>query len=165
MRLSEYSDYSLRVLMHCALHTDRLLTIGEIAEALQVSKNHLMKIVNDLAHQGLLETTRGRGGGIRLSKAPETIRIGDVLRHTETDFRVVECFDAATDRCTLTPVCRLKNVLGQALKAWFAPLDAVTLADMALPLAGAPGAGAVRVALPARQAGRERPRTDRPDSA
>lgn len=150
MRLSEYSDYTLRVLMHCAVHTDRLLTIAEIADALQVSKNHLMKVVNDLARQGLLETTRGRGGGIRLLKPPQAIRIGDVLRHTETDFRVVECFDAATDRCTLTPVCRLKGVLGQALKAWFEPLDAVTLADMALPLAAAAQAVPVPIALPAR---------------
>ena len=97
MRLSDYSDYTLRVLMCCAVHDEGLLTIGELAQTLQVSKNHLMKIVNDLAHQGLLETTRGRGGGIRLLKPPQQIRIGDVLRHTETDFRLVECFDTATD--------------------------------------------------------------------
>ena len=133
MRLSEYTDYTLRLLMCCATQPDRLLTIAEIAQTLQVSKNHLMKIVNDLARQGLLETTRGRGGGIRLLKAPAAIRIGDVLRASETDFRLVECFDAASDTCTLTPKCKLRGVLRRALAAWFAELDAVTLADMAGP--------------------------------
>jgi Rrf2 family nitric oxide-sensitive transcriptional repressor len=103
MRLSEYTDYTLRVLMYCAAHRDRLVTIGELAEQHGLSKNHLMKVVNDLARQGLLETTRGRGGGLRLLAEPETIRIGDVVRATETDFRLVECFDAATNACTLTP--------------------------------------------------------------
>lgn len=133
MRLSEYTDYTLRLLMCCATQPARLLTIAEVAATLQVSKNHLMKVVNDLARQGLLETTRGRGGGIRLLKAPETIRIGDVLRASETDFRLVECFDADTDTCTLTPKCRLRGVLRKALRAYFAELDAVTLADIAGP--------------------------------
>ena len=84
MRLSDYTDYTLRVLMYCAAHPDRLVTIAEIAEGHQVSKNHLMKIVNDLARQGVIETTRGRGGGLRLLQAPADIRIGDVVR--ETDF-------------------------------------------------------------------------------
>jgi Rrf2 family nitric oxide-sensitive transcriptional repressor len=103
MRLSEYTDYTLRVLMYCAAHRDRLVTIGELAEQHGLSKNHLMKVVNDLARQGLLETTRGRGGGLRLLAEPETIRIGDVVRATETDFRLVECFDTTTNACTLTP--------------------------------------------------------------
>ena len=90
MRLSEYTDYTLRVLMYCAAHRDRLVTIGELAEHHGLSKNHLMKVVNDLARQGLLETTRGRGGGLRLLAEPETIRIGDVVRATETDFRLAD---------------------------------------------------------------------------
>jgi Rrf2 family transcriptional regulator, nitric oxide-sensitive transcriptional repressor len=130
MRLSDYTDYTLRVLMFCAAHRDRLLTIAELAEGLQVSKNHLMKVVNDLARQGLLETTRGRGGGLRLLKAPAAIRVGDVVRASETDFRLVECFDAASDTCTLTPGCALRGVLHKALRAWVAELDAVTLADI-----------------------------------
>ena len=133
MRLSDYTDYTLRVLMYCAAHQDRLVTIAEMADQHQVSKNHLMKIVNDLARQGLLATTRGRGGGLRLLKAPSAIRVGDVLRNAETDFRLVECFDAATDTCTLTPTCRLKKVLRKALTAYFAELDGVTLADIARP--------------------------------
>jgi Rrf2 family nitric oxide-sensitive transcriptional repressor len=131
MRLSDYTDYTLRVLMYCAANQDRLVTIAEIADKHQVSKNHLMKIVNDLGRQRVLETTRGRGGGLRLLKAPSAIRVGDVLRHAETDFRLVECFDVSTDKCSLTPTCRLKKVLRNALTAYFAELDGVTLADIA----------------------------------
>jgi Rrf2 family nitric oxide-sensitive transcriptional repressor len=144
MRLSDYTDYTLRVLMYCAAHRERRVTIAEIAATHQVSKNHLMKIVNDLAHQGLLETTRGRGGGLRLLQEPDAIRVGDVVRGAETDFRLVECFDAASDTCTLTPNCRLKGVLGSALKAYFAALDGVTLADISAS-AGAAGARQVRL--------------------
>ncbi len=130
MRLSEYTDYTLRVLMYCAAHRDRLVTIGELAEQHRLSKNHLMKVVNDLARQGLLETTRGRGGGLRLLAEPETIRIGDVVRATETDFRLVECFDPATNTCTLTPRCRLKHLFNEALADYFRALDGATLADL-----------------------------------
>lgn len=131
MRLSEYTDYTLRVLMYCAAHRDRLVTIGELAEQHRLSKNHLMKVVNDLARRGLLETTRGRGGGLRLMAEPEAIRIGDVVRATETDFRLVECFDASTNACTLSPSCRLKHLFDEALAGYFRALDGATLADMA----------------------------------
>ncbi len=141
MRLSDYTDYTLRVLMYCAANPGRLVTIAEMADRHRLSKNHLMKIVNDLGRQGVLETTRGRGGGLRLLKPPSAIRVGDVLRSAETDFRLVECFDASTDTCTLTPTCRLKSVLGNALRAYFAELDAVTLADIAGPVAPAAKAG------------------------
>jgi len=149
MRLSDYTDYTLRVLMYCAAHPDRRVTIAEIADGHRVSKNHLMKIVNDLARQGVLETTRGHGGGLRLLRAPSAIRVGDVLRRAETDFRLVECFDPSTDTCTLTPGCRLKGLLRKALGAYFAELDAVTLADIAGP-ASASGAATAAVAGPAR---------------
>jgi Rrf2 family nitric oxide-sensitive transcriptional repressor len=130
MRLSEYTDYTLRVLMYCAVHRERLVTIGELAEHHRLSKNHLMKVVNDLARQGLLETIRGRGGGLRLLAEPETIRIGDVVRATETDFRLVECFDATTNVCTLSPSCRLKHLFDDALAGYFKALDGATLADV-----------------------------------
>jgi len=150
MRLSDYTDYTLRVLICCAHQGEQLLTIAQIAQTLQVSKNHLMKVVNALARQGVLETTRGRGGGIRLLKAPSEIGIGDVLRRSETDFRLVECFDANTDTCTLTPGCRLRGLLHRALQAYFKELDAMTLADIALPVGRPPGARTplVPVALP-----------------
>ncbi len=142
MRLSEYTDYTLRVLMYCAAQRSRLVTIGELAEHHGVSKNHLMKIVNALARQGILETTRGRGGGLRLLKDPTTIRIGDVVRATETDFRLVECFDPDTNLCRLNPACRLKQVFKSALQAYLAELDGVTLAEVSSP---APESGTIPI--------------------
>jgi len=146
MRLAEYTDYTLRVLMYCAAHPQQRVTIGELAEHHGVSKNHLMKIVNDLARQGLLETTRGHGGGLRLLKDPAAIRIGDVVRASETDFRLVECFDARTNLCTLAPTCRLKHLFDSALRAYFKELDGATLADIAdpMPRSHKASAGAVR---------------------
>ena len=134
MRLSEYTDYSLRVLMYCAVHRQSLVTVGELAERHGVSKNHLMKVVNDLARRGLIETTRGRGGGLRLLKAPADIRIGDVVRASETDFRLVECFDPQTNACSLSPSCRLRLLFQDGLHAFFAQLDGATLADIVGPL-------------------------------
>jgi len=142
MRLSEYTDYTLRVLMYCARHRQRLVTISEMAEQHDLSKGHLMKVVNDLARQGLIETTRGRGGGLRLSKEPETIRIGDVVRASETDFRLVECFDPRTNVCVLAPSCHLKHLFHAALQAYFGELDGATLADMVA--SGPPSAAARR---------------------
>ncbi|TXL63522.1 RrF2 family transcriptional regulator [Zeimonas arvi] len=131
MRLAEYTDFTLRVLMYCAVNADRLVTVGELAEQHGVSKNHLMKIVSDLANQGILETIRGRGGGLRLSRAPDEIRVGGIVRRSETDFRLVECFDGRTNTCTLTPTCRLRHLFEGALAAYFRELDGATLADIA----------------------------------
>jgi len=133
MRLTDYTDYTLRVLMFCAVHTDRPISIAEIADGHGISKNHLMKIVNDLARQGLLETTRGRGGGLRLLRDPASIGVGDVVRAAETDFRLVECFDPSSNACTLAPGCRLKGLFGRALQAYFQTLDGATLADIMAP--------------------------------
>jgi Rrf2 family nitric oxide-sensitive transcriptional repressor len=130
MRLTDYTDYSLRVLMFCAANPDRSVTIAELADHHVVSKNHLMKVVNDLARHGYLQTTRGRGGGLRLMQNPADINLGDVVRHTETDFRMVECFDSAINTCSLSEHCQLKQVLGLALKSYLAELDKVTLADV-----------------------------------
>jgi Rrf2 family nitric oxide-sensitive transcriptional repressor len=156
MRLAEYTDYTLRVLMYCAAHRDERVTIADLAARHEVSKNHLMKIVNDLARQGVLETTRGRGGGLRLVDDPARIRIGDVVRACETDFRLVECFDPNTNACTLTPSCRLKAVFDRALQAYFQALDDATLADIAAPVQGkgtaARGGRAVPVKLVGRRA-------------
>lgn len=130
MRLAEYTDYTLRVLMYCAARPRQLVTISELAQHHQVSRNHLMKIVTDLGRQGVLETTRGRGGGLRLLQDPAQIRIGDVVRACETDFRLVECFEPDTSVCTLMPSCRLKGLFKAALGAYFGELDRVTLADI-----------------------------------
>ncbi len=131
MRLSEYTDDTLRVQMYCATHRDRLVTIGELPEQHGLSKNHLMKVVNDMARQGLPETTRGLGGGLQLLAERETIRIGDVVRATATDFRLVECFVVATHARTLSPSRRLKHLCSETLAAYLKALDGATLADMA----------------------------------
>jgi Rrf2 family transcriptional regulator, nitric oxide-sensitive transcriptional repressor len=140
MRLADYTDYTLRVLMYCAARPQQMVTISELAESHGVSRNHLMKIVTDLGRQGVLETTRGRGGGLRLLKDPAKLRVGDVVRASETDFRLVDCFDPATNQCTLTPSCRLKGLFKSALQAYFKELDVMTLADMVVP-AAAPASG------------------------
>ncbi len=150
MRLAEYTDYTLRVLMYCAVRPKQTVTIGELAGYHGVSKNHLMKIVNDLARQGVLETTRGRGGGLRLIKEPTEIRVGDVVRASETDFRLVECFDPEFNQCRLSPSCRLKSVLHDALSAYFKVLDSTTLAELTAFNPSDPEAGGhtARVAAP-----------------
>ena len=136
MRLADYTDYTLRVLMYCAANPERLVTIAEMADTHGVSKNHLMKIVNDLARQGILETTRGRGGGVRLLKPPSEIGIGEVVRAAETDFRLVECFEETSNTCSLSPSCRMKRLLDSALAAYFRELDGATLADIVGPPVG-----------------------------
>lgn len=145
MRLTDYTDYSLRVLMYCAIQPERSVTIAELAQSHGVSKNHLMKVVNDLARQGFLQTTRGRGGGLRLLKPANEIRIGDVVRLTETDFRMVECFDASFNACTLTGNCQLRQVFKTALASYLAELDKVTLADITAPLQAAGNISTVAV--------------------
>jgi Rrf2 family nitric oxide-sensitive transcriptional repressor len=146
MRLTQWTDYTLRVLMYCAATQGRVqpVTITEIAEGYGISRSHLMKIVQQLSAQGLLETTRGRGGGIRLARPASGINVGVVVRATETDFNLVECFDPATDEC------RLKGVLRQALQAYLAVLDGVTLADLMAPptRVGTPALAGVPAALP-----------------
>ena len=147
MRMTDYTDYTLRVLMFCATHPERSVTIAELADSHAVSKNHLMKIVNDLARQGVLQTTRGRGGGLRLLKPAAQIRIGDVVRNSETDFRMVECFDAGHNSCTLTMHCQLKYVIANALGAFLAELDKVTLSDITQKMPGAASGGVAGVGV------------------
>jgi len=132
MRLTQWTDYSLRVLMYCAQYESRQMgaTIQEIADQHDISKSHLTKIVMTLAGAGYLQTTRGRGGGIRLGLPPYEIRIGDVVRETETDFLLVECFDQSSSSCALMPSCRLRSVMSNALNAFYEQLDKITLADL-----------------------------------
>jgi len=135
MRLTHWTDYSLRVLMFCAVHAgrERPVTITEIAEAHGISRSHLTKIVVALSDQGWLETTRGRGGGLRLLRPAAEIRLGDVVRQAETDFTMVECFDSENNTCRIDGRCRLKGVLHTALASYLAVLDGVTLDDLVAP--------------------------------
>lgn len=131
MRLTSYSDYSLRVLITlAALNKTEKISIQEIAEAFRISKNHLMKVVHRLGLLGLIETTRGRGGGIRLKSKPEEINIGWLIRQTEDDFQIVECFDEARNACIISPVCQAKQMFNQALQAYLHVLDQYTLYDI-----------------------------------
>ncbi|WP_173364518.1 RrF2 family transcriptional regulator [Solibacillus silvestris] len=131
MRLTVYTDYSLRTLMYLGVRgRENLVTIQEIADAYQISKNHLMKVTHDLGKIGYIETIRGRGGGIRLAVEPEQINIGEVVRKTEDDFHLVECFNPEGNLCKISPECRLKFALQEALKAYLAVLDTYTLADV-----------------------------------
>lgn len=132
MKLTLYSDYALRLLMYVAVSQGKLATIQEVADAYGISKNHLMKVAFELGRQGYLETVRGRGGGLRLARAPEKIGVGEVVRAMEEDFTLVECFDPAANRCVISGPCRLRGVLSGALKAYFAVLDDYTLADLAV---------------------------------
>jgi Rrf2 family transcriptional regulator, nitric oxide-sensitive transcriptional repressor len=137
MRLTIFTDYTLRVLIFLGTHQDegRLATISDIAIAYGISENHLMKVVHHLAKQGYVETTRGKGGGIQLARAPERINIGAVVRGAEEDLAVVECFEEGNLNCPIVPACTLRNVLARALRAFFEVLDAQTLADLLGPRA------------------------------
>jgi Rrf2 family transcriptional regulator, nitric oxide-sensitive transcriptional repressor len=132
MRLTRYTDYSLRVLIYLGLQTERLSSIREIADLYGISESHLMKVVQALGQSGYVATLRGRGGGLRLAKSPHEINLGDVVRNTEDDVALVECF-AEDGTCRIAGPCRLRHVLKDALNAFFAVLDRYTLADLLQP--------------------------------
>ncbi len=133
MHITRYTDYALRVLIYLGINEDRTCTILEISERYKISKNHLMKIVHQLGQEGFIETVRGRGGGMRLGRAPEDMTVGEVVRVTEEDFNIVECFDPARNQCQITSACVLSSALGRALNAFLGVLDGVTIADIIKP--------------------------------
>jgi Rrf2 family transcriptional regulator, nitric oxide-sensitive transcriptional repressor len=130
MRLSAYSDYSLRVLMHAAVRGPERTTVEEVAETFGISRHHLVKVVHDLGRSGYLETHRGIGGGFVLGRPAEAIRVGAIVRLGEETDQVMDCADKHDRPCRLLPECRLREVLGEAAEAFFAVLDAYTLADL-----------------------------------
>lgn len=131
MRLTTFSDYALRVLMYAAAAGDRLITIEETAKTYNVSRAHLMKVVNILTRTGYIRGVRGRSGGFTLAKPAEAINLGGLVRATEPDFSLVECF-ARGNRCIVTKRCQLPEVLNEALNAFIGTLDRYTLADIVL---------------------------------
>lgn len=131
MRLTDFSDYSLRLLMYAAAKAGQLVTIEETAQVYGISRAHLMKVANQLTRAGFLKAVRGRSGGLVLAKLPEQIRLSDVLRATEPDFALVECF-RRENNCLITSRCRLRGMLKEALAAFSGTLDHYTLADLLL---------------------------------
>lgn len=117
--------------MFCALHPDRLVRVEDVSSAYGISKAHLLKAARQLGQLGYLENHRGRSGGIRLAMAPRLIVIGEVVRHTEGNLELVECFNADTNTCPLIGVCKLSNLFRTGLRAFLAELDKVTLEDIA----------------------------------
>jgi Rrf2 family nitric oxide-sensitive transcriptional repressor len=131
VRLTNFSDYALRMLMYAASAGDRLITIEEAARAFDVSRTHLNKVANTLTRSGYLRAIRGRSGGLVLARRPEAIRIGDVIRLTEPDFALVECFSTG-NQCVLTRCCKLSGMFGEAMASFLGTLDRYTLADIVL---------------------------------
>ena len=129
MHLSLFSDYSLRVLMFAALKGESFL-LDEVTAAYGISRNHLAKVVHNLSKLGYLETQRGRGGGISLARPAEEIRIGKLVKETENQPILVECFDPATNTCPINGCCRLKGILAESMAAFYATLDRYTLKDL-----------------------------------
>jgi len=130
MQLSKFTDYSLRVLIYTAAKHPDKVSITELAEAYDISRNHLVKVVNQLANLGYLETTRGRGGGVLLGQPAGDIIIGDVIEAVEPGFDMAECFSVGANHCRLTPVCRLKGIMNEAKTAFLRELSRHTLADV-----------------------------------
>ena len=119
----------MHIARYLALQQERLVTIQQIADSYDISKNHLMKVVHQLTLKGYIESVRGKNGGLRLHRRPEDINIGVLVRETEQDMNLVECF-SSDNQCCITPVCGLKNILAEALRAFLNTLDQYTLADI-----------------------------------
>jgi len=134
MRLTTFTDYCLRALIFVALKDDGgLATIDEITQHHAINRNHLVKVVFRLSQLGYLQTLRGKGGGIRLADDPANLNLGKLIRQTEQDFSLVECFQERDCHCVIEPACVLKGALRAALDAFFDVLDGYTLADLVKP--------------------------------
>jgi Rrf2 family nitric oxide-sensitive transcriptional repressor len=128
MRMTLHTDYALRMLIYVAMRHDRSCTVSDVAEAYGLSRNHLLKVALMLRRLGFIDTARGRKGGIRLARTPDSINIGPLVRSTKEDFSLVECMQSGN--CAISPACRLKGIFGEALDAYLAVLDKYTLADI-----------------------------------
>jgi Rrf2 family nitric oxide-sensitive transcriptional repressor len=148
VRLTLYTDYSLRVLLYLAAKPDEAATITEIADFYKISRNHLVKVVHNLGILEYIITTRGKNGGIRLARPAEKISISEVVKKTEPDMDLLECFNPETDNCVISPTCRLKSMLFEGRSAFMAVLEKSTLADAAKPAVRSGPAKPVYVNVP-----------------
>ena len=130
MKLTAFTDYALRVLIYLSAQPTERATIAQIASSFQVSEHHLVKVVHFLGKQGWLKNVRGKGGGLELGLAPDRIGLGQVVRQTEGQAVVAECFGDGSGNCCIAPTCRLRGVLGEAVAAFYAVLDRYSLADL-----------------------------------
>jgi Rrf2 family transcriptional regulator, nitric oxide-sensitive transcriptional repressor len=131
MQLTLYSDYSLRVLIFLGTRSpEETATISNIADAFGISRNHLVKVVHNLSLLGYIITARGKRGGMRLSRSPDKINLGEVVRQTEGSFDIVECFNIASNTCPISPICKLKGIIHEAYRSFIGVLDQYTLADI-----------------------------------
>lgn len=144
MRLTQLTDYAMRVLIHLALNPGRLCTIGEIATRYGISQTHLMKITHQLGRAGWVRTVRGKGGGMALALPPEHVQLGQVVATMEPDFNIVECFSTGSS-CMLTGSCKLTGVMDGALRSFIDHLDRHTLLDILPAPVGEESAKTVRV--------------------
>ena len=132
MRLTNYTDYTLRMLIYLALKTEGRATIAEISIHYGIAETHLAKVAHELGSTGDIETIRGKGGGLRLARRPDAIRVGEIVRRTEPDMAIVPCF-AGEAVCAIEPECVLQKAMQKALQAFLAELDSYTLADLVAP--------------------------------
>jgi|TARA_B100000315_G_scaffold259966_1_gene318383 Rrf2 family nitric oxide-sensitive transcriptional repressor len=130
MHFTVFTDYAFRVLIYLALNTERRATIHDIAEGYDVSKNHLMKVVNLLAKAGFVSANRGPNGGLELAMQADKIMVGEIVRLTEDNSKLVECMGSG-NQCVITPACGLKSVLSEALQSFFKVLDKYSIKDLA----------------------------------
>ena len=145
MRLTLYTDYSLRVLLYLATKPEATATITEITEYYNISRNHLVKVVHNLGIHEFITTSRGKNGGIKLARPAEEILLSEVVKKTEPDMDLLECFNPKTDNCVISPTCRLKSMLYEGRSAFMVVLEKNTLADAAKPIAQSGSGKSVRV--------------------
>jgi Rrf2 family nitric oxide-sensitive transcriptional repressor len=127
MHLTQFSDYTLRVVMYLGCHPGKLVAVDEISRAYGISRHHLVKVVQTLTDLGMVEAQRGRGGGMKLARRPSQINIGWLIRRTEPHFNLVECFDPEANTCPIAPACGLKGALHRARQAFLSVLDEYSL--------------------------------------
>ncbi|MCC6552221.1 MAG: Rrf2 family transcriptional regulator [Polyangiaceae bacterium] len=129
MRLTYHADYALRMLLYLGLKPGEVVTVGEVSDAYGVSRNHLVKVAQQLGKLGYVEILRGKTGGVRLARPARDIRVGELVRQTEASFALVECFDPETNTCPIAGGCALRKILREAQSEFLAVLDRYTLAD------------------------------------
>lgn len=130
MKLTSYTDYSIRVLIYLGINDDRLCTSSEISEFYGISRNHLAKIIHQLSSLNLIESFKGASGGIKLALAPKEINLGKLIRKTEPDFNIVECFNTNGNTCRISPICKLKSIFNESTNAFLKNLDKYSLKDI-----------------------------------